>query len=299
MRIAITGATGNIGKRLAQQLIDQGGHEVVLLVRDPAKVADLSARGATVKVGDLEDATFATEATQGVDALFFMIPPKAQAPDFRGYQRAVIANGVEAVKANQVKHVVLLSSVGAQHAEGTGPIAGLHDAEVALKATGVGLTILRPASFMENYLWSLGSVSAEGNIYLPLSGDLRTSMIATQDIAAEAARAIVEAPPASPIIRELAGPSELTYGEAAAILGSAAGKTVQHVEIPGEAAKAHLMSIGTSEDMANKYVEMYGGLSSGHVTYEQPQEQWVRTPTSFAEFASSTLVPAMQSGVTA
>jgi len=299
MRIAITGATGNIGKKLAQILLDQGNPEVVLLVRDAAKAADLTARGAIAIEGDLEDPIFLTEATKFVDALFFMIPPKYATDNFRGYQNVVIQNGLAAVRANDIKHVVLLSSVGAQHAEGTGPIAGLYDAEVAFRDAGVGLTILRPAYFMENFLWSTGTLMSEGAMYLPMNGDFQFPMIATQDIALEAAKAIAGPAPTVPLIRELAGPEDVSFREAALIIETESGKPIQHVQIPFEAAKAYLLSTGASEDTASKFIEMYQGYGAGLVDYELATEERTRTSTKFEDFARNLLIPAMRAQVTA
>ena len=62
MRIAITTPTGNIGRGLTQLLLDQGGHDLILLARRPERLADQQARGATVLQGDLCDAVFVREA---------------------------------------------------------------------------------------------------------------------------------------------------------------------------------------------------------------------------------------------
>ena len=72
MRIAITTPTGNIGRGLTQLLLDQGGHDLILLARRPERLADQQARGATVLQGDLCDAVFVREALAGAEALFFV-----------------------------------------------------------------------------------------------------------------------------------------------------------------------------------------------------------------------------------
>ncbi|MEO7994450.1 MAG: NAD(P)H-binding protein, partial [bacterium] len=224
MRIAIVGPTGHVGNQIVKQLQDQGGHELILLARDAAKLEAEVARGAKLELGDLEDPTFLTNATKGVDALFFMIPPKATAPNFLAYQKEIVKHGAAAVRTNKIPHVVLLSSIGAQHENGTGPIKGLHLAEEALKPIANGLTILRPGSFMENFFMSAGSIAQEGAIYQPAPAEAPMPMIATKDIATVAAQSLVAAAPAGVVIKELAGPQTYSYQQSATILGAALGK---------------------------------------------------------------------------
>ncbi|MCG3152000.1 MAG: NAD(P)H azoreductase [bacterium] len=292
MRIAITGATGNIGNALARQLLQTNAHEIQLLVRDASKVADLLAAGATATVGDLADPSFLTSATAGADALFLMIPPNMQVPDFPAYQQRLVSHAVAAVQTNHLPHVVLLSSVGGQQPSGTGPILGLHKAENALREVTSGLTILRPAYFMENFLWSAGSIAAQGALYNPVPGEIKIPMIATRDIAAAAATAIAGPAPATPQIVELAGPVDLSYQEVAADLSTLLGKPVAHVQVPGAAVLEALLGMGVSASMAELYVELYEGLAAGKIAYEQPATV-VRTSTPFGQFAQEVLLPAI------
>ena len=144
VKIAITTPTGNIGRELTQRLLDQGGHELILLARSPDKLKKEQAKGAKVVRADLGDAAAVKKATQGADALFFLCPPSFAVPNYRAYYGQLATNGADAVKANSIKHTVLLSSIGAHLSKGTGPILGLHDAEKIFTQVTQGLTILRP-----------------------------------------------------------------------------------------------------------------------------------------------------------
>lgn len=292
MRIAITGATGNIGNALARQLLQTNAHEIQLLVRDASKVADLVAAGATATVGDLADPSFLTGATAGADTLFLMIPPNMQVPDFPAYQQKLVSHAVAAVQTNHLPHVVLLSSVGGQQPSGTGPILGLHKAEILLREVTNGLTILRPAYFMENFLWSAGSIAAQGAFYNPVPSGTPIPMIATRDIATAAATVLTGTVPTAPTLLELSGPADLSYGQVAEILSALLGKPVQHVQVPGEAVREALRGMGVSASMADLYVELYEGLAAGQIAYEQPATV-VRTSTPFGQFAQEVLLPAI------
>ena len=80
MRIAITTPTGNIGRSLTRRLLDQGGHELILLARSPDKLKEEQAKGAKIVQGDLGDAAYVKKATQGADAFFFLCPPNFSVP---------------------------------------------------------------------------------------------------------------------------------------------------------------------------------------------------------------------------
>ena len=150
--VTITGATGNIGGRLAEQLLERGVR-VRAVGRSEDRLARLVAKGAEPRAGDLTDAGFLADAFRGADAAFVMIPPHYTAVDFRVYQRSIVESFVEALRETKVPRAVVLSSLGAELAEGTGPIAGLHELEERLaEVPGLSLVVLRPAYFMENFL---------------------------------------------------------------------------------------------------------------------------------------------------
>ncbi len=293
MHIAITTPTGNIGRELVRILQSDTEYQLTLLARDPSKLATETAAGATVQQGDLVDADFLVTATQGVDALFFLIPPDFGAEDFRGYQNEVASNGVGAVRENYIKHVVLLSSVGAQHAEGTGPIAGLHDAEIAFRETGANVTALRPAWFMENYLPHIETIRSDGHIYMPLAPDARVAMIATTDIARAAVDALAT-PPDGFEVRELLGPRDVTLEEAATTIGEVVGKPVQHIQVTPDQARAAFLAMGIGESLTGLWLEVMDGFNHGRVKPEFPRTEQATTPTELSTFVASNLKPAIQ-----
>ena len=293
MRIAITTPTGNIGRELVRILQAEGDHELVLLARDATKLAAETERGATVAEGSLHDSAYVTEATKDADVLFFLIPPGYGEANYRKFQNDITASGVAAVKANRIPHLVLLSSVGAHHGAGTGPIAGLHDAEIAFAETGTTLTALRPTYFMENYFPHLETIGGNGHVYTPNSGSTPMAMIATKDIARAAADAIADKPAGNRVL-ELLGPREYTFGEAAEIIGAAIGKPVQHIQVTPEQTREALIGAGIGEDLTKLYLEMFDAFESGHIGPEHPRTEASTTPTDLETFARDVLRPMLQ-----
>jgi uncharacterized protein YbjT (DUF2867 family) len=294
VRIAITTPTGNIGRKLTKRLLDQGGHELILLARSPDKLKAEQAKGAKVVQGDMEDAAYVKKATQGAEALFFLCPPNFGVPDYRAYYGELARAGADAVKANTIKHTVLLSSVGAHLPQGTGPILGLHDAEKIFVQATQGLTILRPGWFMENYLFQLEPIKHMNSTHLPLSGNVTFPLIATVDIAERAARVITGPTPSQPKIVPLHGVRDYSLDECAQIIGQGIGKEVQHVQVPPAQAKQVLIALGATEGVADAMLEMYAGFQAGRITDEVARSPETTTPTTFETFVKGVLAPALQ-----
>jgi uncharacterized protein YbjT (DUF2867 family) len=124
----ITGATGNIGKRISENLLDTG-HKVRAVARNVEKLQTLVDKGAEAFSGTLEDTEFLTRAYQGSDAVFAMIPPDFQSNDFRAFQNDIAKSHINAIKNAGLKNVVALSSIGAHLTEGAGIVQGLNDFE--------------------------------------------------------------------------------------------------------------------------------------------------------------------------
>jgi uncharacterized protein YbjT (DUF2867 family) len=139
---AVAGVTGHTGRATAEGLL-QHGERVRVIVREPAKGEPWKARGAEVALASLDDAVALTRALTGARGAYLLVPPAYGAPDLLGAQRVVTQALAAAVRQSDVGHVVFLSSIGAQHASGVGPVRSLHVSEQAVRATGKPVTVLR------------------------------------------------------------------------------------------------------------------------------------------------------------
>src|SRR5579864_7906084 len=184
----VTGASGHIGRRLTGLLLE-GHRRVRVVARREEQLLAFAERGAEAFPGDLQDASFTRRAFAGAHAAFTMIPPVIADHDLRGVQNRISEAIAFGLGEARVPYVVNLSSWGAEVPYGTGPIAGLHDHEERLdRLDATHIVHLRPASFMENHLHAVGAILQAGIYPSTLRGDLPLSMIATRDVAAEAAR---------------------------------------------------------------------------------------------------------------
>jgi uncharacterized protein YbjT (DUF2867 family) len=260
----VAGVTGHVGSVAAQVLLDRG-QKVKVVVRDAAKGAAWSQKGAEVAVGELGDPAFLTNALRGAAGFFTLLPANYHATDgFYASQRRTADAILAAVAANRVPHVVLLSSLGADLSEGNGPIKGLCYLENAIRASGVKLTAIRAAYFMENLSSNVEPARTMGIFpaFTP-SADYPMPTIATKDIGAFAAEALLT-PPAKSEAVDLLGPS-YSMRQLAERLGAALGKTLRVVEIPQADWASTLRQAGMSEDVADVFAELYRGFASGAI----------------------------------
>lgn len=294
MKIAITGATGNIGSKVVNILLNQDQHELILITRNPQKLAAENSLGAKVVNGDLESANFLHQQTKGVDALFLIIPPSRETPDYRNFQNRIAHNAAVAVKKNNIGHIVLISGFGAQNSVGMGLISGLNDVEEILKKTAANLSILRPGWLMENYFQIMEEIVHSKKVHFPISSSVKVPMIASQDIAEAAVRCLNKTDFKGQEIIPLYGTQDYSFNEAAEILSVALSRDIKHEEVSSEKMKSILEQKNYGESYIEQLVQYYDAIDIGILELEHPRDDLSTTPTMLSEFAQMNLGPALQ-----
>jgi uncharacterized protein YbjT (DUF2867 family) len=289
--IAILGATGNVGGKITDILIKKG-EPVRLIARSSDRLRKLVGKKVTAFAGDANNTEFLVAAFKDVDAVFTLIPPDPKAADFMQYADKIGESIARALEIAQVKYVVNLSSIGAESAERTGPIKGLHNMEERLnRIKGLNVLHLRASYFMENLLWSVDLIRSKGITGSAMRGDLRIPMIATSDIAAYAADRLVKRDFFGPTVHDLRGPRDISMMEAAEIIGKKIDKTgLSYVTFPYDDAEKGMVAAGLSLDMSRQYIEMIRAFNEGLIKTDNLTKK-VSTPTSFEVFCDEVLVP--------
>jgi uncharacterized protein YbjT (DUF2867 family) len=288
----ITGATGNTGGVIAKRLLAKG-EKVRVVGRDPKRLELFTQKGAGSFIADATDAGALTNAFAGAKAVYAMIPPNIASPDVRGYEDSVSDALRSAIEKNGIKYAVVLSSVGADKSHGTGPVAGLHSLEKQLEGVpGLNALFLRAGYFMENLLPQAGVVKSMGSMAGPVKGDLPLPMIATRDIGAFAAEALLKLDFAGKSTHELQGFRDVTYAEVAKIVGAAIGKAdLAYNHVPPAQLKPVLMQMGMSSNMADLLLEMADALNSGHMRMLEKRSAANTTPTPLETFVDEIFLP--------
>jgi uncharacterized protein YbjT (DUF2867 family) len=187
----------------------------------------------------------------------------------RGKAKKMIDAMVHAISGTDVKHVVFLSSVGAQHAEGTGPVVLLHDAEQELRTLKTPVTFLRPCYFMENWAPALPDAK-EGLLNTFLPADMKWPQIATHDVGQVAGKLVLEHPKAHRVV-ELAGPEDVCPSDVAGVLSRLLETEVEPLEEPLDQVAEAFTGMGFSPEMAQMYQQLYQGLASRKISPEHPE----------------------------
>lgn len=281
----VAGVSGHTGAVVANTLLAQ--HlPVRVVVRSAEKGEAWKKKGAEVAVADLTNAAALTAALKGATGAYLLLPPNFAMTDLMSNAKVHAAAMKTAINDSGVKHVVFLSSIGAQHAEGTGPVVMVAHMERELATCAAHVTFLRPGYFMENLLANVQPMQAQGVLPTLYNAATPVHMVATADIGAEAAWLLRQGV-AAPRMVELAGPADYTVNEAAAHFGKAMKKTITPVFVPEAGRVEALKGAGLPEVMAKAYAEMGTAFDSGRVKAEGPVRRGLVTLERFIAGAMS------------
>lgn len=292
--IVVTGASGRTGRRVAEALLARGKN-VRVIGRDTGRLIPLTNLGAEAAVGSIEDIPRLSNFLDKAEAVYVILPEDLSQPDLRAHQERTSDCYAAAIANAQVEFVVNLSSIGAQHPKGTGPIVGLHDQEQKLNGIkGLNVLHLRAAYFMENLFASVKPLVANGTLPGGMRGDYAIPWIATKDIGTYAAARLEARDFTGSTIQELHGQRDLSMNEAASIVGKAIGNPgVTYVQVPDSALAAALQQMGMPAKTADLILEMWKGANAGLIRPQEPRSARNTTPTSLESFATEVFAPAV------
>ncbi|MEL6117758.1 NmrA family NAD(P)-binding protein [Photobacterium sp. SP02] len=263
----VTGATGRTGSAVAKTLLD-AGKRVRVVVRDEPAGDVWTTLGAEVAVADFSDGFALCRAFSGADGVYIVSPPQYSSADLFSQARAMAHTIAAAAKEAKLAKIVALSSIGAEQAEGTGWIAMNRMLETSFIDTGLPVTFLRAAYFMENWrpLVKMAVLQRQLPSFLsPLNQ--KFPMIATEDIGRIAAEALCENWLGVRVI-DLEGPDRYSPNDVAEYVSLKFGKAIQPVSIPESDWVQSIAGQGFSAAAIDGFIEMTQGLNSGHITFQ-------------------------------
>jgi len=294
--IAVAGASGRVGRLVAEGLLSHG-HSVRVITRSDQKIADLAAGGAEVHIGALHDRSFLTNAFRGAAAAFVLTPVDPKALYVNADQKRNVEAIVGAIRDSDVRSVVALSSWGADLLEtelkGSG-IVGCRWLEEGLnQISGLNVVHLRPVWFMENFLFNIGLIKTANINGLAIKSDFAFPMIATKDIAVVASEYLKKLNLSGRTVRYLCGPRNYTMTEVTAALGRAIGKpNLKYIKLPPILLRKGMIDNGAlSPNGADLAIEITRSIESGRV-HAEPRSGLNTTPTTLEEFATTTFARA-------
>lgn len=289
----VTGVTGNTGSVVASRLL-AAGKQVRGIGRSAKRMQSFVQEGGEPFIADLADAETLEPAFAGAEAVYVMLPPDLSSSDFRAYQDTLTESIAAALERSRVSHAVTLSSVGADKADKTGPVAGLHYMEERLnRIAGLNVLHLRAGYFMENTLAQVSPIQKQGIGMGPVAPELRLPMIAARDIGVAAADFLLNLDfQHAHQTRELQGQRDISMNECIAIIGNAIGKPdSKYVQPPEDQIRAAMLQMGMSANFVNLILELAAALNSGHMKTLEPRSARNTTPTSYETFVQQQFLP--------
>ncbi|GGD38625.1 NAD(P)-dependent oxidoreductase [Franconibacter daqui] len=253
--IAITGASGHLGRLVIADLLKTvAAEQLVAIVRDPTKVADLAQKGVQVRRAEYGDAAALQAALTGVEKLLLISSSEVgqRAPQHR--------NVIEAAKAAGVTFIAYTSLLHADRS----PL-GLAEEHVAtekmLAESGIPFALLRNGWYTENYLASVPPALEHG-AFIGSAGEGKIASATRADYAAAAARVMTLDNQAGNVY-ELAGDEAWTLSDLTAQLSELSGKPVVYQNLSEADFKAALQGAGLPEPFAALLANSDVGASKG------------------------------------
>jgi uncharacterized protein YbjT (DUF2867 family) len=291
--IIITAPTGNIGHQVLEHLLGSG-EPIRVIARDPTRISPQARQRVEVVPGSHGDADVVNKAFAGADAVFWLVPPDPHADSVEAAFVDFSRPACEAFTSQGIKRVVGVSALG----RGTpwAANAGLVTASLAtddlIASTGVSYRALTMPSFMDNLLRQVEAIKRQGMFFSPISGDRKLPSCATRDIAAVAAKLLLDPSWSGQGSVPVLGPEDLSFNDMAQIMSQVLGRPVRFQQIPGDILKARLTGSGMSEAMARGMVEMALAKDQG-LDNAEPRTPQATTPTSFRQWCEEVLKPAL------
>jgi NAD(P)H dehydrogenase (quinone) len=278
MSIVITGASGKLGRRVAEYVLERES-DVVLVTRTPEKLAGL---GGQVRYGDFGDPASLEAAFAGGERLLLI------STDVVGARVQGHLNAIAAAKAAGVRHVAYTSIVNPSFNNPAGVVPDHNATEEAIRAAGLQWTFLRNGIYAE--IMAAGAQAAiDSGKLITNAGDGRNAYVLQDDCAAAAA-AVLTTPGHEGRAYDITGPEALSVEDVAAIFAEAGGTAVEPVKLDDDAWISTMVGFGMPEAGARLYATFgrstrlgYAAAISGAV-----EELTGRAPRAAREVVLST-----------
>jgi uncharacterized protein YbjT (DUF2867 family) len=289
--IVITTPTGQIGHQLLNNVLDSG-KPIRVVARDPSRLPTHVRERVEVVQGSHDDIDVVTEAFAGADCVFWAVPPNPHAESVEGYYLDFTRPACEAIKSQGVKRVVGVTSLGREFGRNAGLLSAAFAMDEVIESTGVSYRALRMPFFMENLLNQVEAIKSQGMFFLANSGDRKLSTVATGDIAAVAAKLLLDDSWSGQDSVPVLGRDDLSPNDMAQIMSEVLERPVRVQEVPGADYKATMMQYGMTEAWAQGLVDMAAAQNDGVYDAEQRTPQST-SPTSFRQWCEDVLKPAV------
>ncbi|WP_078548833.1 SDR family oxidoreductase [Litchfieldia alkalitelluris] len=270
-KILVTGATGNIGKYVVEELINR--NEKVLAAAFTERQSEEKVEWVSF---DFTNPTTFDSALEEVDRVFLIRPPQLAKPqkDMKPF--------LLKVKEKGIRHIVFVSLMGVERNR----VVPHRKIEDLIKELEIPYTFLRPSFFMQNLNTThRDDIKLRDELYMPV-GKARTSFIDTRDIASVASICLTEEDHLNKAYT-LTGSEALDYYEVSNILTNVLGRTITYRNPGFFEFRRTIIKRGTRKDFANVMTMLYAitKMGTAEKVTEETQNLLNREPIKFEEYA--------------
>jgi uncharacterized protein YbjT (DUF2867 family) len=283
----VSGASGQVGSAVAKTLLTNG-EPVTGVVRDAAKASDLKRNGMSIAQADLFDASALQKAFQGADTVFLLTPENPASNDVLGDVKAILKNYRDAIHASGIQKIVGLSSIGAQHASGTGNLEMSYLLEHAFHDLPVQQIFIRATYYYSNWMPYISTVQQQGILPTFFPVDLKIPMGSPVDTGTFIAEIMMKDIPEQKKIYELTG-TLYSSADVASVLGNIFHRKVTAQPIPKNQWSETLQQAGFTRDAAHNLIKMTEAVIDGRTLPEQKETDMIKLPASLEEYFQLTL----------
>ena len=291
--IVVTTPTGTIGRQVLENLL-KSGEPIRVIARDPSRLPSYTRKRVEVVQGSHGDIDIVNEAFADADSVFWLVPPDFHAESVEAAYVDFTQPACDALRSQGVRRVVGVSALGRGWPRNAGLVSASLAMDDLIASTGVSYRALAMPSFMDNIHSQVEAIKNQGMFFLPIAGDRKLPTCATRDIAAVAAKLLLDPSWSGQGSVPVLGPEDLSFNDIAQIMSEVLGKPVRFQQIPGDAFKARLTGFGMSEAMAQGMLDMMVAKNEG-LDNAEPRTPQSTTPTSFRQWCEEVLKPAVLS----
>lgn len=245
--ILVTGATGNIGQQVVKHLIADGAN---VYAGNRTGQAVAGAPGRTV---NFEDAASLEKALEGIDRLFLLLPLVPR-------KLEMARTALDAAKAAGVGFVLRSSGAGADPQSPWAMPRLQGEIDQLVLESGIDHAIVRPSTFMQNFISFYGDMIKNGTTYLS-HAEGKTSYVDVADIAAVSTAILLDPTHHKGQIYTVTGPQSLSVREALDFLQTELGRSITYVPVSEDAAVASMKAMGM-DDWSIKIMSSFNQITA-------------------------------------
>lgn len=262
--IIVTGATGKLGRRTVERLLERvPADRVGVSVRDPRKAQALADRGVRVRQGSFDDPASLVHAFEGAEQVLLVSLDRTGEECVAGHRTAIDA----AVKAG-VGRILYTSQMGAAHDSRFQACRDHARTEDLLRATGLPWTALRNGFYATSALQFLESARHTGDIALPADGPV--AWTGHEDLAEATAAILTEEGRFEGPTPALTGPAALDFGAVAEIASRATGRPFTRTVVPDDAFREQALAHGAPAPIADLMLSIFAAARDGEFATVDP-----------------------------